>query len=53
MLSLTLGVPAPEFCSHTACLQLVFRHITADIKNSNKKQRNERLNRAVQNFMYR
>lgn len=36
-----------------APLQLVFRHITADIKNSNKKQRNERLNRAVQNFMYR
>ncbi|KAI7837441.1 hypothetical protein COHA_008699 [Chlorella ohadii] len=35
-----------------ALRQLVFRHITADIKNSNKKQRNERLNRAVQNFMY-
>eukprot|EP00887_Chlorella_sp_A99_P007365 scaffold2.g7365.t1 len=35
-----------------ALRQLVFRHITADIKNSNKRQRNERLNRAVQNFMY-
>ena len=33
--------------------QLVFRHVTSDIKNANKKQRNERLNRAVQNFMYR
>jgi protein SDA1 len=36
-----------------ALRQLVFRHITADIKNANRKQRNERLNRAVQNFMYR
>lgn len=36
-----------------ALRQLVFRHVTADIKNSNRKQRNERLNRAVQNFMYR
>ncbi|KAL4857462.1 hypothetical protein ACK3TF_002330 [Chlorella vulgaris] len=35
-----------------ALRQLVFRHITADIKNANRKQRNERLNRAVQNFMY-
>lgn len=32
--------------------QLVFRHVTSDIKNSNRKGRNERLNRAVQNFMY-
>ncbi len=36
-----------------ALRQLVFRHVTADIKNSNKRGRNERLNRAVQNFMYR
>ena len=36
-----------------ALRQLLFRHITSDIKNSNKKQRNDRLNRAVQNFMYR
>ncbi|KAL4448816.1 hypothetical protein ABPG77_007533 [Micractinium sp. CCAP 211/92] len=35
-----------------ALRQLVFRHVTADIKNSNKRGRNERLNRAVQNFMY-
>ena len=35
-----------------ALRQLVFRHVTADIKNSNRRQRNDRLNRAVQNFMY-
>lgn len=32
--------------------QLLFRHITSDIKNANKKGRNERLNRTLQNFMY-
>ena len=48
-----------QHCGAARCLQdkalrqLVFRHITADIKNSNKRHRNERLNRAVQNFMYR
>ena len=36
-----------------ALRQLVFRHITADIKAGNKKGRNDKLNRAVQNFMYR
>ena len=36
-----------------ALRQLVFRHITADIKAGNKKGRNDKPNRAVQNFMYR
>ena len=35
-----------------ALRQLVFRHITADIKAANKRGRNDRLNRSVQNFMY-
>ena len=56
----------PAACAHRSLLrrhrvarqdkalrQLVFRHVTSDIKNSNKNGRNERLNRAVQNFMYR
>lgn len=31
---------------------LVFRHIVSDIKAANKKGRNDRLNRSIQNFMY-
>ena len=31
---------------------LVFRHVTSSIKNSNKKGRNDRLNRAIQNYLY-
>jgi len=30
----------------------VFRHIIADIKGANKKAKNERFNRSIQNFMY-
>jgi protein SDA1 len=32
--------------------ELVFSHIVSDITNMNKKQRNEKLNRSLQNFMY-
>lgn len=35
-----------------ALRRLVFRHVVADIKAANKKARNERFNRSVQNFMY-
>ena len=45
--------PPPLVRQDKALRQLVFRHITADIKNSNRRHRNERLNRALQNFMYR
>lgn len=31
---------------------MVFRHITANIKNANRKGRNDRLNRAIQNYLY-
>lgn len=30
---------------------MIFRHIVADIKGANKKKRDERLNRSVQNFL--
>lgn len=30
----------------------LYRHIVSDIKAQNRKHRNERLNRALQNFMY-
>jgi protein SDA1 len=32
--------------------ELVFRHIISDIKGANKKAKNERFNRSIQNFMY-
>ncbi|KAG2501935.1 hypothetical protein HYH03_000433 [Edaphochlamys debaryana] len=35
-----------------ALRQQLFRHIVADLKAANRKSRNERLNRSVQNFMY-
>ncbi|PNW82173.1 hypothetical protein CHLRE_06g277050v5 [Chlamydomonas reinhardtii] len=39
-------------CQDKALRQQLFRHIVSDLKAANKKCRNERLNRAVQNFMY-
>ncbi|KAG2439494.1 hypothetical protein HXX76_004848 [Chlamydomonas incerta] len=39
-------------CQDKALRQQLFRHIVSDLKAANKKSRNERLNRAVQNFMY-
>ena len=33
-------------------MQLLFKHIVVDIQNSNKKHRDERLNRTLQNFLY-
>ncbi|KXZ52362.1 hypothetical protein GPECTOR_10g996 [Gonium pectorale] len=39
-------------CQDKALRQQLFRHIVADLKAANRKTRNERLNRAVQNFMY-
>ncbi|GFR43447.1 hypothetical protein Agub_g4529 [Astrephomene gubernaculifera] len=39
-------------CQDKALRQQLFRHIVADLKAANRKTRNERLNRSVQNFMY-
>lgn len=39
-------------CQDKPLRQQLFRHIVADLKAANRKTRNERLNRAVQNFMY-
>ncbi|GFH22547.1 protein SDA1, partial [Haematococcus lacustris] len=39
-------------CQDKSLRRLLFGHIVADIKNSNKKHRNEKLNRQLQSFMY-
>ncbi|EIE25800.1 SDA1-domain-containing protein [Coccomyxa subellipsoidea C-169] len=39
-------------CQDKDLRQMLFRHIIADIKSANQKQRNERLNRSLQNFLY-
>eukprot|EP00873_Tetraselmis_striata_P004551 jgi/Tetstr1/424815/TSEL_015318.t1 len=39
-------------CNNKALRQLLHRHIIADIKASNLKHRNDKLNRSVQNFLY-
>jgi len=39
-------------CQDKQLRQTLFKHIVSDIKNSNKKHRNESLNRYMQNFMY-
>ena len=39
-------------CQDKGLRQLLFRHIVADIKSANQRQRNERLNRSLQNFLY-
>eukprot|EP00798_Chlamydomonas_sp_ICE-L_P018496 gene18496-24994_t len=39
-------------CQDKQLRHLLYKHIISDIKNANKKHRNERLNRSLQNFMY-
>ncbi|KAK9834281.1 hypothetical protein WJX81_003203 [Elliptochloris bilobata] len=39
-------------CPDKALRRLLFRHIIADVKGANQRQRNDRLNRALQNFLY-
>lgn len=39
-------------CQDKALRHMLFRHIVSDIKSANKHCRNEKLNKALQNFMY-
>eukprot|EP00242_Pyramimonas_sp_CCMP2087_P017803 CAMPEP_0198213366 /NCGR_PEP_ID=MMETSP1445-20131203/28822_1 /TAXON_ID=36898 /ORGANISM="Pyramimonas sp., Strain CCMP2087" /LENGTH=521 /DNA_ID=CAMNT_0043887993 /DNA_START=119 /DNA_END=1681 /DNA_ORIENTATION=- len=39
-------------CADKKLRSLLFKHIVVDIQNSNKKHRDERLNRTIQNFLY-
>ncbi|KAK9811636.1 hypothetical protein WJX72_007420 [[Myrmecia] bisecta] len=39
-------------CQDKALRQTLFRHIVADIKGSNQKHKDDRLNRSIQNFLY-
>eukprot|EP00199_Chlamydomonas_sp_CCMP681_P001181 CAMPEP_0119112818 /NCGR_PEP_ID=MMETSP1180-20130426/41795_1 /TAXON_ID=3052 ORGANISM="Chlamydomonas cf sp, Strain CCMP681" /NCGR_SAMPLE_ID=MMETSP1180 /ASSEMBLY_ACC=CAM_ASM_000741 /LENGTH=766 /DNA_ID=CAMNT_0007100531 /DNA_START=21 /DNA_END=2321 /DNA_ORIENTATION=+ len=39
-------------CPDKLLRQLLFKHIISDIKNSNKKHRNEKLNKQLQSFLY-
>lgn len=39
-------------CRSKALRGLLFRHIVADIKAGNQRARNDKLNRALQNFLY-
>uniref|UniRef100_A0A7R9V1A5 Protein SDA1 n=2 Tax=Chlamydomonas euryale TaxID=1486919 RepID=A0A7R9V1A5_9CHLO len=39
-------------CQDKQLRTLLFRHIVSDIKNANRHARNEKLNRALQSFMY-
>ncbi|KAK3271846.1 hypothetical protein CYMTET_19828 [Cymbomonas tetramitiformis] len=39
-------------CNDKRLRQMLFKHIVSDLHNSNKKHRNEKLNRTLQNFLF-
>ena len=40
-------------CNDKPLRQLLHNHIVADIKNSNTKAKNNKLNKTLQNYMYK